>query len=75
MKVKAPKHDKEQDHTEESEKVKTEEQKLDIKEKEKATIEAGHAIEKTEAKKKKHTSSGVRKEDLSPAKTSIKKGL
>ena len=42
---------------------------------EKATVEAGHVRQEAEAKKQKHTSSGVRKEDLTPAKTSIKKGL
>lgn len=75
MKVKTPKHDKEHDHIEESEKKKTQDQKTDVIEKEKATVEAGHKMEKTEAKKKKHTSSGVRKEDVTPAKTSLKKGL
>lgn len=72
-KVKMPKHDKKQDHIEEKEKVKTKEQKTDVVEKEKASVEAGLERQEKEAKKTKHSSKGEHKEKTSPRRMSLKK--
>lgn len=66
VKVKTPKHDKKNDHIEEGEKTKTEEQKTDVKEKEKASVEAGNVMEKADAKKVKHTEGGAHGKNVTP---------
>ncbi len=73
LNVKTPKHVKENDHIEEGEKTKTEEQKTDVKEKEKSSVEAGLARQEASAKKTKHTETGVHEKKVTPRRQVLKK--
>jgi large subunit ribosomal protein L31e len=60
------KHDKANDHTEESEKIETPAEKQEAKEKQDATQEAGQAENKAQAKAQKQTQSGKHEKNTTP---------
>ena len=67
------KHDKDNDHTEESEKVVSEEKKIDEAEKEKATQEAGMKENKAHAKAQKQTQQSKHEKNTTPRRTVLQK--
>jgi len=66
-------HDDKNDHTEESEKVKTDEQKTEEAEKEKATQEAGLKENKAKAKAGKQTQQAKHEKNTTPRRTVLQK--